>query len=166
MSEVGRPTSYVARYAEQTYKLCLLGATDSELADFFGVCVDTIHEWKKVHPEFSDSIKSGKREADANVANRLYNRALGYSHKAVKIFMPANAEEPVYADYTEQYPPDTAAAIFWLKNRQPAKWRDKIETENKTTIEFDQAKADVRIAELLQKAGLSEDQVQAALNAK
>jgi hypothetical protein len=30
--------------------------------------------------------------------------------------------------YTERYPPDTAAAIFWLKNRQPKHWRDKVET--------------------------------------
>lgn len=25
------------------------------------------------------------------------------------------------------YPPDTVAAIFWLKNRQPGKWRDKVD---------------------------------------
>lgn len=33
-------------------------------------------------------------------------------------------------EYIEHYPPDTTAAIFWLKNRQPAKWRDKKEVEN------------------------------------
>ncbi len=31
--------------------------------------------------------------------------------------------------YVEHYAPDTTAAIFWLKNRQPAQWRDKIEAE-------------------------------------
>jgi hypothetical protein len=30
--------------------------------------------------------------------------------------------------YTERYPPDTTAAIFWLKNRRPDLWRDRHET--------------------------------------
>ena len=29
--------------------------------------------------------------------------------------------------YTEHFPPDTAAAFIWLKNRQPHRWRDKKE---------------------------------------
>jgi len=36
----------------------------------------------------------------------------------------------------KHYPPDTTAAIFWLKNRQPAKWREKQEVE--TTIKVEQ----------------------------
>lgn len=27
----------------------------------------------------------------------------------------------------KHYPPDTVAGIFWLKNRQPDKWREKQE---------------------------------------
>lgn len=42
----GRPTLYREEYAEQARKLCLLGTTDAELADFFNVAVDTINEWK------------------------------------------------------------------------------------------------------------------------
>lgn len=135
MSERGRPTSYVPRYAEQAYKLCLLGATDVELADIFEVSESTLNLWKHQHPEFSESIKRGKAEADANVAERLYQRAMGYSHEAVKIFMPQGADRPVYAPYTEHYPPDTQAVSLWLRNRQPKKWRDKQEIENKTTLE-------------------------------
>jgi hypothetical protein len=86
MSDVGRPSSYVARYAEQAYKLCLLGATDKEMADIFGISESTLNLWKQVHPEFSESITRGKHDADANVAERLYQRAMGYSHEAVKIF--------------------------------------------------------------------------------
>jgi hypothetical protein len=124
---VGRPTLYREEYAEQAYKLCLLSATDAELADFFGVNQDTIYEWQSVHSDFSESIRRGKLSADANVAERLYQRARGYSHEAVKIFMPAGASEPVYAEYIEHYPPDTQAASLWLRNRQKDKWRDRIE---------------------------------------
>jgi hypothetical protein len=125
MSEVGRPSLYMAKYADQAYKLGLLGATDAEMADIFEVSESTLNLWKQRHPEFSESIKRGKAEADANVAEKLYQRACGYSHPAVKIFMPQGAAEPVYADFTEHYPPDTQAASLWLRNRQPAKWRDK-----------------------------------------
>jgi hypothetical protein len=44
----GRPTKYQPEFAEQAYKLCLLGATDPEMADFFEVCVATVQNWKKM----------------------------------------------------------------------------------------------------------------------
>ena len=119
----GRPTKYKAEYAEQVYKLCLLGHTDAEIALFFEVNEDTVNEWKKVHPEFSESIKRGKQFADGNVADSLYQRAMGYSHEDVDIkVIEGNI---VMTPLIKHYPPDTAAAIFWLKNRQKAKWRDK-----------------------------------------
>ena len=44
--------------------------------------------------------------------------------------MPAGAKKPVYAPYVEHVPPDTTAAIFWLKNRDPAHWRDAWQLEH------------------------------------
>lgn len=126
----GRPSSFKPEYVEQAYRLCLLGLTDAEMAAFFEVTEDTVNEWKKAHPEFSVSIKAGKENADADVAEKLFRRACGYSHDAVKIFMPAGHTEPVYAPYTEHYAPDTQAASLWLRNRQKAKWRDKLDHEH------------------------------------
>ena len=123
----GRPSSYRQEYAEQAHKLCLLGATDADMADFFGVSETTLNHWKQAHPKFLASLTHGKAYADANVAERLYQRAMGYSHEAVKIFMPSGTAEPVYAPYTEHYPPDTPAASLWLRNRQSGKWRDRVE---------------------------------------
>lgn len=124
---VGRPSRYRAEYAEQARKLCLLGATDKELADFFGVNEATINRWKHDHTEFCESITRGKTLADAEVADRLYQRALGYSHPAVKIMQHEGVE--LVVPYTEHYPPDTPAASLWLRNRQPAKWRDRTQHE-------------------------------------
>lgn len=119
----GRPTEYKPEYAEQARKLTLLGAIIPELADFFEVSNQTIHNWRKQHSEFFDAIKKGKEIADANVARRLYERATGYSHKDVHI---SNYQGDItVTEITKQYPPETAAAIFWLKNRQPQKWREK-----------------------------------------
>jgi len=134
----GRPTDYREEYAEQAYRLCLLGATDVEMAGFFGTSEQTLNAWKHAQPKFLESITRGKLVADAEIAHSTFHRARGYSHEAVKIFMPAGANEPVYAPYTEHYPPDTQAASLWLRNRQPGKWRDKQEVEHSGTLTFEQ----------------------------
>lgn len=126
----GRPTDYKPEYAEQAKKLCELGATDQELANFFGVDVRTIHNWKHAHAEFFHSIKAAKDAADERVERSLYQRAIGYEQEEVKIFMPSGAEQPVYAPFTAKIAPDTTAAIFWLKNRRSGAWRDKTEVEH------------------------------------
>lgn len=127
-NKVGRPTKYKDQYSEQTYKLCLLGATDKDLADFFEVSEQTVNSWKEEYPEFLESIKRGKSEADANVASRLYQRAMGYEHEDTE-FASFQGQITDEKQYLKHYPPDTAAAIFWLKNRQRDKWRDKVESD-------------------------------------
>lgn len=114
----GRKSEYQKEYADQALKLCLLGAIDKELAEFFSVSVQTLNKWKKDYPEFLESLKKGKNIADANVAYRLYNRAIGYNCKATK-FAATEGKITDSKEYIEHYPPDTTAAIFWLKNRQP-----------------------------------------------
>lgn len=121
----GRPSAYRPEYDDQAFRLCLLGATDKQLADAFGVSEQTINAWKHAHPSFLESLTRGKDEADQAVASSLYQRALGYSHKAVKIFNHQGA--PLIVDYTEHFPPDVTAGIFWLKNRRPDHWRDRQE---------------------------------------
>jgi hypothetical protein len=142
----GRPTLYREEYTEQALKLCRLGATDRELADFFDVSEQTINAWKDAHPEFLESLKAGKARADAEVADKLFRRATGYSHEAVKIFMPAGASEPIHSSYTECYPPDTTACIFWLKNRRPDLWRDVQSREHAVEMKSPQLSAEERVA--------------------
>lgn len=127
---VGRPTAYRDGYPEQAYKLAMLGLTDAQIAEFFEISKQTLYDWQAAHPEFLDSITRGKVPADAEVAISLYKRANGYSHEAVKIFLPPGATEPIYAKYTEHYPPDTPAASLWLRNRQKALWRDTQSLQN------------------------------------
>lgn len=108
----GRPSKYRPEFASQAEKLCRLGATNEDIADFFGVAVSCIHRWRDAHPEFRDALKDGKDEADAKVEQALFARATGYKDS----------------------PPDTTACIFWLKNRQPKKWRDKQEREHSGVV--------------------------------
>lgn len=128
----GRPTKYDVKYNDQAYKLCLLGAKDTEIADFFDVSEQTINAWKKEFPEFLESLKRGKTIADANVGQRLYERALGFEHDSEEIKVVSMGKEGSSIERVpirKIYPPDTVAAIFWLKNRQSGKWRDKQDVE-------------------------------------
>jgi hypothetical protein len=88
----------------------------------FNVSERTLNTWKHKNPRFLQSLKKGKWLADARAAEALFRRALGCSQRAVKNFQCKGTtfEHP----YTVDYPPDTTAAIFWLKNRQSELWRD------------------------------------------
>lgn len=119
---------------ERAFAAAQRGATDQEIAETLGVSERTFYSWCHEHPEFLQATKVGKEAADQRVERSLYRRALGYSHESVKIFMPAGAKYPVYAPFTEHYPPDTQAASLWLRNRQPEKWRDKTEVEHSGTV--------------------------------
>ena len=130
MAKRGRPSEYSVEMAERAFAAAQGGATDLEIIEALGIGQTTFYRWRHEHPQFREATELGKEAADERVERSLYQRALGYSHQAVKIFMPAGAENPIYAAYTEHYPPDTAAASLWLRNRQPEKWRDKQEVEH------------------------------------
>jgi len=129
MAESGRPTLYKPEYDRQAYRYCLLGATDKDLAESFQVTEQTINNWKLEHTTFFESLKAGKQEADAKVGESLFQRATGYEHEEDKVFC-TNGEVTVVPT-TKHYPPDSTSLIFWLKNRQPEKWRDRQEHTGK-----------------------------------
>ena len=162
----GRPTKYQEGYAEQVYKLCLLGATDKDLAGFFEVDESTVNNWKIDYPEFFESIKNGKEIADSNVAHRLYKKATGYERQEDKIFQFQGS--PVVVPTEVHYQPDTTAAIFWLKNRQPKLWRDTqnielsgpnggpIQLQSLNTLSYDDL---MQLESIMSKAQLAEPDV-------
>lgn len=119
----GRPTKFSPDIIRKAEKLAMLGLTDKQMAAALDICERTLNGWKKEHPEFLQSLKAGKDMADAEVAASLFQRACGYSHKAVKMFVAGG--KVIAQEYIEHYPPDTVACIFWLKNRQPELWREK-----------------------------------------
>lgn len=130
----GRPTDYREEYNDLANKFAKLGATDKQMADFFNVAESTFHKWKLDYPKFSESIKEGKLTADANVAHALYHRAIGYEHPEDDI-RSVNGEI-VITPTIKHYPPDSTAALFWLKNRRKEDWRDKSEIEANVDFSF------------------------------
>lgn len=124
---MARPTKFKPEFIAQAEKLCKLGATDIEVADFFEVEARTLYRWKNDNDEFCQALKAGKVEADDRVERSLYARATGYEHDEVDIRVIDHAI--VQTPIRKYYPPDTTAAIFWLKNRRAEEWRDKISQE-------------------------------------
>lgn len=122
---MARPSKFKDEFIEQAQKLCRLGATDVEIADFIGVDVRTLYRWKGENEAFCQALKAGKDVADERVERSLFARANGYEHDEVDIRVVNG--EVVQTQIRKFYPPDTTACIFWLKNRKPAGWREKIE---------------------------------------
>lgn len=135
--------STIAEWTEPD-KLLLLeawardGLTDEQIAGNMGINVRTLYLWKKKNVQIFQSLKVGKEVADIEVENALRKKALGFRETEQTVSTRRTVEyengkrvrevtEPVVTEVEKYYPPDTTAAIFWLKNRKPEQWRDKQE---------------------------------------
>lgn len=132
MPDVGRPTKYTVEMAEQAYKLCLLGFTNEELAEFFDVALDTIHAWRRTRPEFSYALREGRDIADAKVAKSLFKRACGYD--APDLHITTWGGDVIKTPIIKHYPPEPGAASHWLavrrRNKGTTTWQKREETHH------------------------------------
>jgi hypothetical protein len=115
-----------------------LAVTTKRLAFFFGVSDRTVERWKVGFPEFCQSIKEGRLHADSLVAEKLFQRATGYEwveDQAVvctEITYRDNGmklreiERVKVVQVIKRLPPDTKAQKYWLKNRRPEHWRERL----------------------------------------
>lgn len=106
-------------------KFCMLGADNKQIADFLEVSLSSIDYWLANSKAFSSAVKKGKIVADAEMVNSLYQRGKGYSHPEDKHFQYEG--NIITVPTTKHYPPDTAAAFIWLKNRRPKEWKNQPE---------------------------------------
>jgi hypothetical protein len=150
---MGRPTDFREEMVGQARFLCRNGATDDDLAEFFGISTRTVNRWKSMHPEFLAALVRGKDAADDRVEERLYHKAMGFEYEEAH---PIKLKEVLYENgkrlkETERVEvvmvkkvvvPDTTAMIFWLKNRRKDRWRDVHQHEHGRPGEFDQMSDD------------------------
>lgn len=107
---MGRPTKLTDKIKPIIELLARRGFTDKEIAKVVDIKEQTLTNWKKAHPDFFASLKEAKIDSDGKVQKSLYEMACGFEGPDGRY-----------------YPPNPTAIIFWLKNRQPDKWRDKRE---------------------------------------
>jgi orotate phosphoribosyltransferase-like protein len=103
MARTGRPSKYKAEYCSKAVELFSDGRSIIQIAAELNVSRDTIYEWQKIHPEFSDSIKRGLTKSEAYWERMLQGAAAGLVNV------------------------NSAALIFLLKNR--FQWKDRIEQD-------------------------------------
>ena len=127
---MARHTKFKEEYKHICKVMCKIGAIDKDLAEACNVKEQTINNWKKDFPEFFESIKKGKDVADSNVEKSLYKRCTGYSHEDTK-FATYNGFITDQRTYTKHYPPDTMAIMYWLNNRKPKDWTQRIDHTTK-----------------------------------
>lgn len=104
------------------------GLTDEQIAKNIGINRTTLYDWKKKEINIADALKKGKEIIDFEVENALLKKALGYTitikeEKLDRDGCVHTLEKDVHI------PPDTTAQIFWLKNRKPNNWKDRVETD-------------------------------------
>lgn len=102
------------------------GLTDIQIGNVLGVSEVTVNKWKK-DKQFCLALKKGKNKADSEVIKSLYKRATGFEHPN-EIYFSSYRGSVTETLYKKYYVPDVVAQIFWLKNRQPEQWREKVES--------------------------------------
>lgn len=119
------------------------GLVIDQIAKNLGISKTTLYSYMKKYPELSEHLKKGKEISDYQVENELFKKAVGFTRK---IKRPVKIKEVEYNNgkrvkETERiemveeevyYPPELGAQVFWLKNRRPDKWKDKVETKMET----------------------------------
>jgi hypothetical protein len=102
--------------------------TTADMAKVFGVAERTLFLWMAEDYVFRAAFELNAAMCDARVESALYKRAVGYSQRVTKVLKDNNAPGGhITVDVIEHVPGDVAAQIFWLKNRDKARWRDGIE---------------------------------------
>jgi transposase-like protein len=106
-------------------------ATVNEIAKELGVVASTIYLWIKEHQDFSEAFAYARQMADRKIESALFKRAHGYELNEVRKTVKDGPKGVEVVEHTQvnHIPPDTAAAVFWLKNRNPADWSDKTKVE-------------------------------------
>lgn len=106
------------------------GLTDEQIAHNCKISRSTLGDWKRKYPVISDTLKKEKTIVDYEVENALFKRAMGYSYVEETHELVLDKETNQYIErctkkVTKQVAPDPTSMIYWLKNRQPQKWREK-----------------------------------------
>lgn len=134
----GQPTKYRPEYCEAVIKHMAEGNSFWSFAANVDVCFDTLSEWTKVHPEFSEAKRRGmakllafdEKLARAGSSGQLKRHAKTITTKRKdKDGNEIVDEEKIYeaAQFSQSY------YIFMMKNRYPKLYRDKITLETETS---------------------------------
>lgn len=135
-----------------------------------GISPATFYRWINDHCEICEALKKGKAPVDIEVENALLKRVLGYDYEEV------TTEESEYPTgkfdedgqpivrvmtrtkrVTKMVLPDVTAQIYWLNNRRPDRWRNKISDQGNagTLNKLDELLEEAKRAAYAETGGIS-----------
>lgn len=120
-SSIGRPTLYKPEFAARATGLCMLGLTNKELGERFGVAEKTIEQWIREVPEFAGAVYDGREGADVQLVQTAFKAASGWSHPHDDIRtlgVGDGMSEIVITPTTKHYPPNYNFFNMLMMNRQ------------------------------------------------
>ena len=121
------------------------GLTDEQIAKNIGISRVTLYDWKKKEINISNALKKGKEVIDFEVENALLKRALGYTIKVEEEKLDKDGcRHTLKKDI--HIPGDTTAMIFWLRNRKPNQWKNKIEVGQTDMTKVDELLKEIKNA--------------------
>lgn len=103
------------------------GLTDEQIAKKMGVSPRTLYRWKTSYSPICQALKKSKAVCDDEIEESLYKSASGYFVDETKTYideLPDGTVKKHKEVFKKWIPPQTAAQIFWLKNRRPDDWRE------------------------------------------
>lgn len=86
----GRPSLYHADKVREACALAYMGATEEEMAEYFGVSVASITNWQFRHPEFREACMTFSAEAHARIERSMYRLAAKGDFKAQAFWLTAH----------------------------------------------------------------------------
>lgn len=113
---------FLPDHLDQVTAIAMRGSTDEEMAAIFGIKGDLITKWRKFYPSFKEAIDKGRTKADVGVVRGLYQNAVGFNYEEDHVTKDGDV-----VTVKKFAKPDTVAQKYWLNNRQPEYWGDKVQ---------------------------------------
>ena len=122
----GAPSKFDEKLIPVIKNLMKKGYYDYEVAELLGVDDKTLGNWKKAYPELFLSEGDWKLEGSADCERAMVKLAKGYELRETKVFMTKSGTIETF-DVIKQLPPNEKALEFVLNNRDPDRWKNKVE---------------------------------------
>lgn len=135
-----RPEYTPEAWDDRARRCAAMGATLADIALILGIGLTTVKRWQRTHQSFAEAVQVGRKAADELVKRSLYEKAVGYTFTEEVAFK--SGSEVKVVTLTKQREPDTIAAIFWLKNREPENWKDRTEKHHTGAVAVEHQDAD------------------------
>lgn len=111
---------------------------NKEIAEALNISVTTFYREMKRNPEFKNAYEAGIENRKYELEKALYKRATGFEGQEIETVKDGEGNIVKQKIIDKTYVPDTAAAIFALKNVYSDKYKEVVQTQTDININVNQ----------------------------